>query len=46
VGLTLRPPQSPVWVGVGYAVDRADAKGGFRAETVEMVTLTVGWGAR
>lgn len=46
VGLTLRPPKSPIWVGVGYAVDRADAKGGLRSETVEMVTLSVGWGAR
>jgi len=46
VGLTLRPRQSPVWVGLGYAVDRANAKGGARAETVEMVMLSVGWGAR
>lgn len=46
VGLTLRPPQSPVWVALGYGVDRAATKGGGRAETVEMVMLAIGWGAR
>lgn len=45
VGLTLRPPQSQVWVRLGYAVDQATVKNGARSETVEMVVLSVGFGA-
>ncbi len=46
VGLALHPPQSPVWARLAYAVDRAALKNDLRAETVEMVVLSVGYGAR
>jgi hypothetical protein len=46
VGLTLRPPQSQLWVRLGYLVDQAKVRNGARSETVEMVALSVGYGAR
>jgi hypothetical protein len=41
-GLTLSLPRSPVWVRLVYAIDRASA--GPRAETLEDVALSVGYG--
>ena len=45
-GLTIKLPQSPLWVRLGYAVDQARLKNDTRIESVQSVILAVALAAR
>ncbi len=43
-GLDLRLARHPIWGRLGYRIEQGRASGGARRETVEAITLTVGYG--
>jgi hypothetical protein len=45
-GLLLRLPRSPFWGRLAYGIERAKLGGGARLETVEGLSLAVGYGLR
>lgn len=46
VGLTVRPPRWPLWARLTYGIDDAKLGGGVRRETVDQLSLTMGFGGR
>jgi hypothetical protein len=43
-GLTVRMPRSPVWARISYAIDRAAQSASGRVETLEDISLSIGFG--